>query len=82
MKSFKYFFAVCTMCMSLGLNAQENKKKDTTAVFKVSGTCEMCKHRVEETLKIKGIRLVDWNVDTKMLTVTYSPRSVSISKNS
>ena len=80
MKSFKYFFAVCTMCMSLGLNAQENKKKDTTAVFKVSGTCEMCKHRVEETLKIKGIRLVDWNVDTKMLTVTYSPRSVSISK--
>src|SRR5687768_9268243 len=80
MKSFKYFFAFIMMCMSFGLSAQENKIKDTTVTFKVSGACEMCKHRIEEALKIKGITSADWSVDSKMLTVIYSSSSVSISK--
>lgn len=80
MKSFKSLLAVIMMCVSFGLVAQENRAKDTTATFRVSGACEMCKHRIEETLKIKGVRSADWNIDSKMLTVVYSPRSVSFSK--
>ena len=45
---------------------------DKTDTFKVYGNCEMCKARIEKAAKIDGVKKADWNVDTKMLTVTYN----------
>ena len=67
------------MITSFDLAAQV-KNKDSTVSFRVSGACEMCKERIEETLKIRGVRSADWNVDSKMLTLVYSPTIVSLLK--
>jgi len=53
---------------------------DTIITFKVFGACEMCKDRIETALKVKGIKSADWNVDSKMVTITYEPARVSIEK--
>ena len=79
MKSFKYFLPVVILITSFDLAAQV-KNKDSTVSFRVSGACEMCKERIEKSLKIRGVRSVDWNVDSKMLSLVYSPTIVSLLK--
>ncbi|WKN44803.1 heavy-metal-associated domain-containing protein [Tunicatimonas pelagia] len=44
----------------------------------VAGNCEMCQARIEKAaLKVNGATQVNWNVQTKMLTVTYDAASTS-----
>lgn len=47
-----------------------------TTKFIVYGNCEMCKKRIEAAAKIEGVTLADWDVDTKMLTLTFDPAKV------
>ena len=63
-------------------NSQDIKttSKDTTITFKVFGVCEQCKHRIEGALKVKGITSADWNIDTKLLTISYNLPKISIDK--
>lgn len=51
---------------------------DKTDSVKVYGKCEMCKARIEKAAKIDGVKKADWNVDTKMLTVTYNADKVKL----
>ena len=53
---------------------QEEKK---SIQFKVFGNCEMCKERIESSLKILGVQSADWNVNTKMVSITYNPRQAN-----
>ena len=73
---------LCFLLNGLQLYAQNTNKAhlDTTVTFKVFGVCEQCKHRIEGALKMKGIQSADWNIDTKMLTVSYNPSSISFDK--
>ncbi len=84
MKTFKYMAAVAALILLFcsTLSAQNGKQKgiDTTASFKVSGACEMCKQRIEETVKIKGVRSAKWDVNSKMLTLGYNPGILSLAK--
>jgi hypothetical protein len=70
MKSFKYFFTIVILITSFGLTAQIGKDKDSTVIFKVFGNCEMCKDRIEKAAKGKGIIKANWNIDTKLLTLS------------
>ncbi len=45
--------------------------KDTTVNIKVNGACIMCKERIENAMKIKGIKKAVWDIPTHMLTVVY-----------
>lgn len=45
--------------------------QDKTESFKVYGNCGMCKKRVETAAKLDGVSSAVWNVDTKIMTVTY-----------
>lgn len=56
----------------------KNASSDTTVTFKVFGVCEQCKARIQKSLKVKGVRSASWSVETKMLTVVYSPSLVSL----
>ncbi len=47
--------------------------RDTTTTFEVFGSCEMCKMRIEEAAKGKGVKSVFWDVDSKILTLVYDP---------
>jgi len=53
---------------------------DTTVSFKVFGACDQCKARIEKAIKIKGLKNGDWDVDSKLLTVTYDPTKTSLQK--
>lgn len=67
----KTLFIAFTLITSL-LNFHE--KTDT---IKVGGNCGMCKARIEKALKINGINKANWEVKTKMLTVTYDTQVIS-----
>lgn len=47
--------------------AQDSK----TETFKVYGNCGMCKKRIEKATTGEGITKADWNVDSKIMTVTF-----------
>lgn len=50
----------------------------TTSTFKVWGNCEMCKETIEGSLKVDGIAKADWNVDSKIITVSYDDKKISL----
>lgn len=59
----------------LGSAAYAQPKTDSV---KVSGNCGMCETRIENAMKMDGISAADWNVKTKMLTVTYAADQISL----
>jgi outer membrane receptor for ferrienterochelin and colicin/copper chaperone CopZ len=65
----KYILLAFVALFTLAANAQ--KKNSKTETFKVFGTCEQCKHRIESTLSGYGTYKADWSIETKMLTVSY-----------
>ncbi|RYY47386.1 MAG: hypothetical protein EOO06_12620, partial [Chitinophagaceae bacterium] len=73
----KYFSLIALSVLSwMSLSAQPGKQ-DTTISFKASGVCVQCKQRIQKSLKIKGVQSASWDVDSKMVTVTYAPSIVS-----
>lgn len=59
-------------------NKTETINGATTSSFKVWGNCEMCKETIESSLKTEGIEKADWNVDTKIMTVTYDSNKITL----
>ena len=51
--------------------------QDKTDSFKVYGNCGMCQKRIEKAANLEGVRSAAWNVDTKIMTVTYDPSKVT-----
>ena len=49
-----------------------------TSTFKVWGNCDMCKETIETSLKVDGISKADWNVDSKILTVSYDTGKITL----
>jgi periplasmic mercuric ion binding protein len=47
-----------------------------TASFKVHGTCEMCKERIEKALDVQGVKKAVWEPETETVTVSYNPRKL------
>ena len=87
MKSFKYIAAVIAVFLLtnyLSYSREDKIKnvitKDSAISFKVYGTCEMCKHRIEEAAKGKGVSSVNWDVNTKMLSLVYTPAITTLEK--
>src|SRR5690606_33830574 len=75
MKSIRFMFIAVFAMTSSTLFAQTATEKTDT--IKVYGECGMCKNRIQKTLKIDGISSAVWDVDTKLLTVTYNPASIT-----
>ena len=46
--------------------------------FKVWGNCDMCKETIETSLKVDGISKADWNVDSKILSVSYDATKITL----
>ena len=53
---------------------------DSTAHFKVYGNCESCKARIEKAAKAGGASKAEWNVDSKMMEVSFNPSKTSSDK--
>jgi periplasmic mercuric ion binding protein len=49
-----------------------------TATIKVLGKCDMCKTRIEKTVKAEGATSASWDGKTEMLTVSYDPSKTNV----
>ncbi|MGG9963719.1 TonB-dependent receptor domain-containing protein [Ferruginibacter sp. SUN106] len=79
----KLYFLILLLFFSAGIsNAQNNKPitKDTSVSFKVFGACEQCKARIEGVVKGRGVKKANWDVDSKILSLTYNPSQISLDK--
>ncbi len=73
--SYKYIFTAFLLILSTTLFAQ--KKNQVTETFGVSGSCEMCKERIENVALNNKAISANWNVVTHMLTITYDSTKTS-----
>jgi copper chaperone CopZ len=70
MKSFKFKMMAILVLLSITfVNAQ--MKNSTTATVKINGNCGMCKKTIEKAGNIKNIASVNWDVDSKIATLTF-----------
>ncbi|HMH20493.1 MAG TPA: hypothetical protein VK563_01900 [Puia sp.] len=88
MKTIKLFFAIAILLATASFaNAQDAKHhlRDfgptlTTASVKVYGECSSCKHRIQNALKVAGIKTANWDENTEMLTVQYNDKVIKLDK--
>ena len=52
-------------------------KNATTETVKIYGNCGMCEKTIEKAGNLKDIVKIDWNVDTKMATITYDTKKTN-----
>lgn len=68
----KILVAITVLLSFTSCNAQiKNAKTETVKIY---GNCGMCEKTIEKAGNIKKISKVDWNVDTKMATITYDSK--------
>lgn len=85
MKTTKIIFALLFTLLLGGIaSAQTQVQKNIaqpaakTETFKVWGACEMCKTRIEKTVKAEGVTTASWDVKTQMLTVAFDPKKANV----
>jgi periplasmic mercuric ion binding protein len=82
MKTLRFLLIIVVLAAVSGtLSAQGTSKAtgaQTTQTFKVWGNCDMCKERIENTVKAEGAISASWDVKTKMLTVAFDPAKTSV----
>ena len=79
--NFKYIIGYICLFLSSYTFAQADQKVNLTdTTFKVFGACEMCKGRIEDALKLKGISKAIWDVDTKLLSIQFDAKKISLDK--
>jgi hypothetical protein len=59
-------------------NGQAKIASVKTETFKVWGACDMCKTRIEKTVKAEGATTASWDEKTQMLTVAFDPQKSSV----
>ena len=68
----KILVAITVLLSFTSCNAQiKNAKTETVKIY---GNCDMCEKTIEKAGNLKKIAKVDWNVDTKMATITYDSK--------
>lgn len=71
---------VLVFSILFSLNSVGQSKVVSDTIPYVAGNCEMCKERIEAAAYIRGVKKVEWDVDSKVLYVTYNTERVSQEK--
>jgi copper chaperone CopZ len=71
----KTLIAITVLLSFTVCNAQI--KNSVTETVKVYGNCGMCKTTIEKAGNLKKIAKVDWNIDTKIATLTYDAKKTN-----
>ena len=76
MKSIsKILIAIIVLLSFTSCDAQiKNAKTETVKIY---GNCGMCEKVIEKAGSLKKVAKVDWNVDTKMATITYDAKKTN-----
>jgi copper chaperone CopZ len=67
---------ISSIANTLKSNREPKPLKKTTVSFAVEANCGQCKNRIENSLDKKGVYKAIFNLDSKILTVTYDPRKL------
>jgi periplasmic mercuric ion binding protein len=82
MKIVKFLSAIALLCSFVVTSSAQTTVKSTTQqkteTFKVWGKCDMCKARIEKTVKTEGATNSNWDTKTEMLTVTFDPAKTNV----
>lgn len=70
----KFYLSILTLVFLTSFT----KVDDVTSNFQVNGVCGTCKKKIETSLRIKGVKKVNWDLKSHDLTITYSPDKISI----
>lgn len=73
---FAVIFGITTSAQSHD-HSSMSMTSSKSETFKVFGKCDMCKARIEKTVKTDGVTEASWDVKTQMLTVTFDPSKTS-----
>ncbi len=73
----KYSYLI-SITFILGLFSCNQSTTVKTATFKVWGNCEKCKKTIETAVDIKGVTEKNWNVESKLMTVSFDTTIVSL----
>lgn len=57
-----------------------NHPTDSIVSLHVPGVCEMCKERIEAAARGKGVKAAVWNMDTKLLYLSYNSKKTTLKK--
>jgi outer membrane receptor for ferrienterochelin and colicins len=76
MQFFKYYIVI--QFILVGNIAFSQVKTDSSISFKVNGLCEQCKHRIEQAIKVNGVDSANWDVQSKILSLTYDTTIISL----
>ena len=80
MKIIKSILLISFLILTFLVQAQDSTHTNTTTSFKVFGACDQCKNRIENALKIKGIKKAVWDVDAQLLDLVYDSTLLSLNK--
>jgi copper chaperone CopZ len=76
MKNNNYLFISILLLITLNSFSQTKSAK-----IVVDGVCMMCEERIEKkAIDVKGIKLVDWNLDNRVLKVVYNEKNITINE--
>jgi copper chaperone CopZ len=80
---FKSIALTLLICLGSTYSFAQSETKavattDTTML--VNGVCDMCKRTIEKAAKLKGVEKAEWNVETKVLTISYQTQAVTLSE--
>ncbi|WP_276484804.1 TonB-dependent receptor domain-containing protein [Paraflavitalea pollutisoli] len=80
--NYIYFLTLLLFFAGLDSIAQstEGMMKDSIITFKVLGACDQCKNRIENAAKGKGVHSATWDIESKLLTLTFLPGKTSVEK--
>jgi mercuric ion binding protein len=67
-----------TALFILTLFAQSVFAQSKTDTIKVWGNCGMCKKRIETAANVSGVSSADWNVKSKLLTLSFDSTRVTL----
>jgi len=80
MKKLKSILLLLFLMLTLFVKAQDSTHTTTVTSLKVFGACEQCKNRIENALKIKGIKKAIWDVDAQLLNLVYDSSVIALNK--
>lgn len=66
---------ICSIIFILSCGSKDTKKTET---FKVWGNCEKCEKTIEGSLEVDGVITKDWNMDSKLINVTFDTTKISL----
>lgn len=72
----KFLFQIALMAFVYTACSAQIKNR-TTETIPLQGNCGMCEATIEKAGNVKNIALVDWDKDTKMVTLTYDAQKTN-----